>query len=264
MIYQPRVNTVRFKRKRFVFAGVALLVLLFILFEFTSLRASVTSLFHIITLPLSKIESVATNEVVSVVSSKRSLLREIENLKTNIEETNVLLHNAEEIKKENELLKETLGRSGGEHLLLGYVLAKPNRSPYDTMLVDVGEEEGVRVGMRVRAYGESPIGMVAETFPKTALIRLFSSPHQETSVVIGEKQIPGVAIGIGGGNFRMLLPRDATVSLGDTIFLPGEETRILGIVERIDKYEGDTFAKIFFKSIVNPYDLSRVFIVIEE
>ena len=60
------------------------------------------------------------------------------------------------------------------------------------------------------------------------------------------------------------LPKGISLAVGDEISLPGIESNIVGSVEKIVESNTETFSHIFFKSKVNIYQLSKVFIIIEE
>lgn len=266
MTYLYRANAIK-TRSRLKVIGVAFVVLLaLLLFGFTNMGDYASRVIYSFVPLILKAEGATAEKITGSLSfaSRGELLKENEALHLELKEAEAKLVNYNIISKENADLKKILGRVDRQKLLLGAVLAKPNRSPYDTLLVDVGSQNGVKKDMLVLAYGEAPIGVVSEVRTKSSLIRLFSSPGETHTVVIGEKQISASAFGVGGGNFRILLPKDAEVSLGDTVSLPGEKPRILGTVEKIEQSDTDTFARILFKSSTALFELRHVFVVTEE
>lgn len=184
-------------------------------------------------------------------SSKGSLARENENLKNIIAESEADRANYAGVVAENAELKEILGRkTPGLNLKLGAILAKPNQSPYDTLLLDLGENE-TRVGAGVFAYGSVPVGYIAEVYPYTSKAVLYSSPGEKTSVVIAGKGVSAELVGRGGGNFEMLLPRDLEILKGDQMVLPGINTFVVGTVETIISDPRSSFQKALLTSPVN-------------
>lgn len=222
-----------------------------------------------ITLPAFKAgEAVAFLMGNSFLTSRQTLIEENFNLKKALREAEFKISQNKLLESENNELQAQLGRSPKkESFAVASIIAKPNRSPYDTLLLDIGTDEGIRPGMLVLAGSSTPIGVITEAALGTSLARLFSSSGQQEEVNIGEKKIAAEAIGVGGGNFRIFLPKDTEIKEGDTVFLSGlrfnEPGDILGTVERIEKNEVDTVARIFFKSQVNIYELSLVFIKLE-
>ena len=45
-------------------------------------------------------------------------------------------------------------------MILSAILSKPNQSPYDTLIIDVGTQEGLKTGDTVFALGNVPIGRI--------------------------------------------------------------------------------------------------------
>ena len=77
--------------------------------------------------------------------SKNFLLSENENLKAKLNEQEVRMSNYNSILDENLKIKETLGtpacagrKTEKANMVLAGILSKPNQSPYDTLVVDVG------------------------------------------------------------------------------------------------------------------------------
>lgn len=162
---------------------------------------------------------------------------------------------------ENAQLKELLGRSSATpNSILATVLVRPPKSPYDTIIVDRGERDGIRMGMIAYGAPEYAIGRVTEAKERTALITLFSSSNQKETVLIGNgaSSTPALAEGRGGGNFYIKLPRNVEVNVGDAITWPDSELILLGTIEKIDADIGGTYADIYFKSPIDIHTLRYV------
>ncbi|TSC68003.1 MAG: Uncharacterized protein G01um101472_207 [Parcubacteria group bacterium Gr01-1014_72] len=145
---------------------------------------------------------------------------------------------------------------------LAHVLAPPPRSPYDTLLIDAGEEQGIHVGDLVGASPHSVLGRIERLGKRTALVKLFSTPGETLPVVIENTAVAFDAIGRGGGNFEMKIPREADVVAGAGIFLPGGPTKgMVGIVEFIEADETSSFQRVLFKSPINIFELRFVEVV---
>lgn len=191
--------------------------------------------------------------------SKRSLVNENANLKLQLEQiqTNVANYNA--LLSENDNLKEILGRKReGDNMLLASVLAKPNESPYDTLIIDVGEKQGVIINQRVFAYGNIPIGKVAEVYPSSSKVLLYSNPGEHTEVVVSGKNVYLEAVGRGGGNFEIILPKDFSVDNGTDVVLPGIVPRVVATVVKTLTDPRDTYVKALLASPANIQTLKFV------
>lgn len=165
------------------------------------------------------------------------------------------------LERENKELKERLGRSTGDDIVLGVVLSRPNVSLYDTLVIDVGSADGVAVDDVVRAEGGVVIGTVARTTTHTAVVSLFSTPGRETDVQIGTAGTTATARGQGGGTFAVELPKSVAVAEGDPVVLPSITPTIFGVVEAIIERPADPIRTILFSLPVNMHELRHVEVV---
>jgi len=190
--------------------------------------------------------------------SKKTLWAENEDLKMKIGDLEARLFNYNALQDENNKLKEILNRSGGKKLVLGAILAKPNRSLYDTVLIDAGANDALAEGDLVLAYGDIPVGRIAEVYPDTAKVSLFSSPGERTEVLVSGRDIFMMLVGRGGGNFEMTLPRELALEPGTEVVLPGYQPRALAKIETILSDPRDPDQKALLTSPVNIQELKFV------
>ncbi len=209
------------------------------------------------------------NGIKSYFTSKNSLQKENEDLKSQLEADQASLANYNSILSENESLKEILGRKNSKvSFVLSAILSKPNQSPYDTLVIDAGADEGLQVGNKVFAIGNVPIGRISNVYPNSSKVILFSNSGEKTQVVVGSKntrlndhQVGQVfldLVGRGGGNFEMIMPRDLTLTKGDQAVLPGITPYVVGIIETIISDPRDPFSKALLVSPVNVQELKFV------
>ncbi|MES2416396.1 MAG: rod shape-determining protein MreC [Patescibacteria group bacterium] len=191
--------------------------------------------------------------------SKKSLLKENESLKTQILESEADRANYASVVDENIKLKEILGRKNENiKLVLTGILSQANQSLYGTLIIDAGEKEGIRVGARVFAMGNIPVGYVAEVFPNTSKVLLYSSPSEKTEVVISGHGVFMQAIGRGEGNFELVMPRGLVIEKGAEIDLPGVHPYIFATVADIISDPRDSFQKALLVSPINIGELKFV------
>lgn len=191
--------------------------------------------------------------------SKNSLSLENQNLKDQISESAADRANYASIVAENINLKETLGRKNEKaNMILAAILAKPNQSAYDTLVIDVGTAQGIKVGNIVFAFGNIPIGRIAESYPNFSKVILFSNAGEKTQGVVTGKDAFMELIGRGGGNFEMILPRDFVLQKGDQVVLPGINPYVLALVVTIISDPRDPFIKALLASPVNVQGLKFV------
>ncbi len=225
-----------------------------------------TSSLQFISSPFWKAKNSSVEGVVNssqLLRSKRSLVFENDNLKAQIRASEFKLLEFEFLNQENESLKELLGREifNVKDAVLGAVLARPNVSPYDTFIIDIGESSGIKKGDSVFVQGNVFIGKVDEVNKNTSVVTLFSSPGQVTPVSIGLQGISANAKGRGGGNFIVELPRGTEVEKGDIVTMPSIDIKLFAIVEEIDGDPSDPFITILFKNPVNMNDIKWVQVI---
>lgn len=199
-------------------------------------------------------------------SFKASLARENENLRQELAARDAKMTNYDALLADNANLQKILARAPTEKkLVLAAILSWPDQSPYDTLTVDAGREEGVVSGDLVFANGDIPIGRVNSASEAAAKISLFSAPGEQTHVIV-----PGTlsgadngdiffeVIGRGGGNFEMILPRDFALTEGQQTVLPGRTPSVIAIVRTILSDPRDPFKKALLASPVNVAALKYV------
>ncbi|MEK9181466.1 MAG: rod shape-determining protein MreC [Patescibacteria group bacterium] len=194
--------------------------------------------------------------------SKRSLYLENEKLRFELTEDRAQMSNYNSLLAESINLKEILGRKiPNSSMILAAILTKPNQSPYDTLIIDVGAKEGLQMGNMVFALGDVPVGRVKVVYDDSSKIVLFSNSGEKTGVVVGSGQVFMEVVGRGGGNFEMIIPRDFILTKGDTVVLPGIIPRVLGIVQKIISDPRDSFQKALLVSPVNIQEIKFVEVV---
>jgi rod shape-determining protein MreC len=191
--------------------------------------------------------------------SKNSLLLENEDLKTKLSEQESRIVNYNSILDENLKIKEIWGRKQEKaNMILAGILSKPNKSPYDTLVIDTGTKNGILIGQKVFALGNVPIGRIAEVYANTAKIILYSNPGEKIEVIISGQDTFMQIVGRGGGNFEMILPRDFVLEKGTEVVLPGITPYVVATVQTIISDPRDSFQKALLASPVNIQKLKFV------
>ena len=198
--------------------------------------------------------------------SKSSLSAENQNLKAELDAEQATMANYNSILAENTDLKDTLGRKTPKvNMILAAILSKPNQSLYDTLVIDAGSNEGIKIGQIVFAFSSVPIGRITEVYPESSKVILFSNPGEKTTVVVTHatagqagKNISMELVGRGGGNFEMVMPSGVTFTPGDQVVLPGITPYVVGTVQTIISDPRDSFSKAILTSPVNIQELNFV------
>ncbi|PCI29144.1 hypothetical protein COB55_02670 [Candidatus Wolfebacteria bacterium] len=196
--------------------------------------------------------------IVSLSKSKKSIIKENQTLKEQVRDMQLRLLDRNLLREENIELKEMLGRSIDEKSVLARVLTKPNRSAYDTLVIDVGTDDHISKGDMVLVGDSIPIGKISEVFGSSAIVVLFSSPGEKVDVSIGTSGIVTEATGRGAGNFAIEIPRDIEISIGDIIVAPSISEKMFGNVEELYIDPAHSFKTVLFKSPINIFQLRWV------
>lgn len=152
------------------------------------------------------------------------------------------------LKNENEQLQEMLGRTTDhDDRLLSVVLSRPPRVPYDSLIIDIGEDHDLHPGDLVYAEMDYIIGHVEVVNSKSSVVKLFSAPGEKIDVLVGSSTIPVVAEGRGAGNFYIKVPKNIPIADGDQILVSSIHPVVLGTAEHVDTSEGEAFSHIYFK-----------------
>lgn len=149
------------------------------------------------------------------------------------------------------------GRQQSPGMVAG-VVARPPMSPYDSLVVERGTGDGVRLGMEAFGNGGVPIGTVTSVTSGFARITLFSAPGVSLLSWVGAQHLPLLIQGAGAGAFSATAPRATAVTAGDVVYAPGPGALPIGVVKHVG---GDAAAPTVTLSITptaNPFTLTSV------
>lgn len=160
-------------------------------------------------------------------------------------------------------LEEALGRTQSDNRVVAYVLAGPGLSAYDTLVVDVGEDNGVTAGNMVVYASAGVIGEVVEVSKNSSKVKLYSSSNEEQLVIVGKNQISTKATGKGMGNFEAKVPQGSAISLGDNVTLL-KSGLLLGTVSFLEEKPSLPFARVLFRFPFNITEIHSVEVIIND
>lgn len=199
-----------------------------------------------------KVVQDSTKDISYLTRTKSSILEDNKNLLEENSSLKISMIDYQILKNENDKLKELLGKIPTKYdFILSNILVKPNYSPYDTLIIDVGISEGITEGLIVYTNGNIPIGVISKVYTKTSLVELYSNPSRVTSGIIDELNVSVELIGRGGANFEMSVPLELIIPKGAMILLPGNQPEVVAIVEEEISTPTDPIKKIILRSPVN-------------
>jgi cell shape-determining protein MreC len=246
-------------RKRVIIISIILIIALLLL-----ATGPAKKMFFSVAEPVWQAEnSIFNSKFFQYFKSKRGLMDEKLALEQKLFLAGNLMALNQTLETENENLKDLLGRKDtAQKTILAAVLVKPPQTPYDSLIIDIGVNNNLKVGDKVMANANIYIGDVSEVLPSSAKVSLYSTPGRKLSVVINNSSVTAEAVGVGGGNFNILLPREIEVKEGDVITIPSITANVFGIVEKVNFKDKDSFQTVLFKSPVNVSELSFVEVVV--
>ena len=262
MIHQFRDKNQIAKRRRLIKNCIFLFV--FLLLAALGIYSFSNPALHFIGRPIWKTKNVVTNSIENVgyvVRTKSSVYKENENLLKENSDLKISMIDYKILKDENVSLKESLGRvEQGRDMVLSNILTKPNHSPYDTIIIDVGHNVGINVGNQVYSNVTVPVGEVSAVYNNTSLVTLYSNPGKSTEALIEGANTTIELIGRGGGNFEVTVPIDIAFDKGISVLLPGIKPEIVATMQDVISLPNDPMKKILLSSPVNVQDLKWVFV----
>ena len=270
MSFLPQ-NNYRAHQRRLLprsFLVMGILVLVIIGINYLTL-GSVSSLLHKAGEPLWKSQAGilgAFKNISAGLTDKKALQQEIERLRKGITLLRLASLETEILREENKEFRMLLNRETVAERVAAAILARPHQTLYDTFVVDVGRRDGITKSARVFGVGDTAVGSVEEVYARTSLISLYSTPGRSIEVLLGNDNGDGPvateAIGRGGGDFEIRLPRGIEVLEGHAISLPGLGEGlgggIFGVIEEIIASPSDSFQTILFSSPINIQSLRFV------
>lgn len=195
------------------------------------LRLLAPNLFWTVLVPVFRASDVLAQEsraLFSVFSDKAELVSQNEKLMS--ENIALASENRALVKKIESLSGLTLNVVG----ITAGVVARPPESPYDTLALSAGSEEGIIVGMEAFGKGGVPLGVISSVSDNFSRATLFSAPGMTINGWVGKNNLPLAINGAGGGAMEASAARSAGISEGDIVYAPGPGMLAIGSVMRID------------------------------
>jgi len=190
-------------------------------------------------------------------------------LNNKLDSLTILTASLIEHKYENERLRMMLGfnQSVSFKTTPAEVISSPEISIYNTIMINVGEERGVKKNMAVIAPS-GIVGKVIESGWRSAVVQLINDPYSRVAATVQPSRARGL-IKCQGGKLLSLdnIPIEEMVSVGDSVVTSGlggifPGGMFIGTVEESDDREGELFRKISVKPGVNFNNIEEVFVLI--
>jgi len=156
---------------------------------------------------------------------------------------------------------DVVGRSACINAPCGDVVGQEPNPYLRYITINVGQADGVAVGMPVVTGGAVLVGRVAETGLHTSKVQLITDPGSNVAAILQQSRATGLVVGQPDGSLRMIyIPQEDTVQVGDVVLTSGlggafPRGLVLGQVSQVVKQD---FA-LFQEAVIHPaVDYRRV------
>ncbi len=206
------------------------------------------------------IPAVSLESVTLASHSKQSLIKTIIALHAERNRAQALDAERAVLLEENRLFKIELARPLAEGAILGRVITAPNKSLYDTVIIDAGADEGITIGQTVYAFGGVALGTISDVSEQQATVLLFSASSRETAATVTETSATVTLIGRGAGEYEVRMPRDVYFEEGGVISEQGIYAAPLATIEKIISDPRDPFQRLLAKIPLNVQTITWVLV----
>ncbi len=170
---------------------------------------------------------------------------------------------------ENESLEKMLGlkRQFAPWLTPARVMLYNQEWDREWLVIDAGEEDGVRRGDMVIDEHQFLVGEVAEVSSVSATVAIASNNGTAFSIVLASSGAEALAHGLGGRAFRLeLIPRDTAARPGDMAVRASKSNRKIpqifaGRIVRVDDRAGGAFKIGTAVLLSHPERIDRVMVI---
>lgn len=199
---------------------------------------------------------------VATLTPKKSLLAHNAELKDQIQKLEAQLIDFKMIQDENIALRTELSYLPNPFsVTIAGILGKPSDSLFNSLILDQGSDDGISVGQLVTTQGTIGLGKISSVSAKTATVQLFSGPQFSGDLIMKNQNITVPALGKGGGNFEIHIPREIKVVDGDILALPEYPNLAIGVVKSIQFDARDPFQTVLARTPINVQELRFVEVV---
>lgn len=192
--------------------------------------------------------------------TKNSLIRENNQLRANIAALEIEIAARFSGTEDREAVLALLGRRAESGGVLASALVVPPQTPYDNIVIDAGEKDGIISGAQALMPEGPLLGRVTEVYSRSAKVTLLSSPGEKTAAILERHGVPVTLEGAGGGNFRVVVPRETEVVPGDRILSADVSSQLVGIVGEVNMAQTDSFKEVLARSPANVFNLHFILV----
>lgn len=177
-----------------------------------------------------------------------------------------------ELKQENDFLRKALSLNPKESkkIIFADTLSLDPFQAGDSLLINKGVKDGIKVGNTVILSGNILVGRVKEVASKESRVALITSAQSKITAVSEDGGAKGVITGSASGALNLdLVLKEAELRSGQVILSSGldgffERGFLVGEVSKVISNDSAPFKKALVRPFFNIKDLKQVFVVISD
>jgi rod shape-determining protein MreC len=202
-------------------------------------------------------------------------LGEIINQNKALEEENLRLQSnlisLQEQARENEVLRRQLGADLPKSLkfILADVVGRCSEVSRQCLLIDKGEEDGIKIGSAATAAGGILVGRVVEVSRNSAKIILLSDATSAVNILTQNGRVSGVLKGDrDAGLIVDMMPQNSQIEVGENVITAGQEGDfpkglLAGRIEAVVSFDVEAFKQGRVRPAADLKDLETLFVAAE-
>lgn len=210
-----------------------------------------------------------TSETIDFLTSVRNVRKENMELKIKLSEIEAGLTELEEIKYENQILREELGFNERRDLNLepAFIIGFDATNYSQSIIINKGKEEGIELNDPVIASQGILVGQVTEVYDRTAKVLLVIDSRSSIPAIVQDDRASGVVKGQHGiGLVMETISQDEEIKIGERVITSGIEGEfpkglLIGEISNIKKVSNELFQEAELKTLINYSELEMVFAI---
>lgn len=142
-------------------------------------------------------------------------------------------------------------------------LSFPPKVPFDTLIINKGQNDGLHAGDKVFLADRIEVGTVESVYSDSGRVTLFTSPGKKTESIFERTGEVVELEGYGSGTFKVQLPKSFDVQEGDLLVLPGLPRTIIAKVATIKRDDASSFITILLSAPIKINGNTLLYVQVE-
>jgi rod shape-determining protein MreC len=227
--------------------------------------------FSVVTTPVQKVLYGGSHSVFdffSTVGHISQLAKENNQLKDEVNKSLTDEAKLQDLENENSILRDQLNfqKQNNFKLVTGNIIAHDPTNIQNSLTIDVGSNQGVKVDMPVISSGML-VGKISEVRLTSSQVLLITNPNSIINAMISESQENGLVQGqLGNGLMMNSIPQNTKINVGDLVVTSGlggtfPKGLVIGQVSEIVSKQGEIFQSANLQSNLDINKLQILFVI---